>query len=97
MVKVYDWIEQNPKATRVWVLVIVFGLLAGLSVLPFLFIPGLLHNLEELHRQSAARFYGFVVTPAVIASVCALIWVMGDAWERLGAALYLDGSQKVED
>ena len=31
MLKVYDWIEQNPNASRIWVLIVLFVLMAGLS------------------------------------------------------------------
>ena len=97
MSKVYDWIEQNPNATRIWILVAIFALIAGLSVPVFLFIPGFLEGLKEMHRQSAARFYVFVVAPAVITTACALIWSIGDGWERLGAALYLNDKNQGDD
>ena len=97
MSKVYDWIEQNPKATRIWILIAILGLIAGLSVPVFLFIPGFLDGLKEMHRQSPARFYVFVVAPAVITTACALIWSIGDGWERLGAALYLNDNNQGDD
>ena len=88
MGKIYDWIERHRKATRILALAIPVALLAVLTVPAVLFIPGFLDNVQDLRRQGAVRFYGFVVTPAVIATVCALIWSLGDGWERLGTALY---------
>ncbi len=97
MGKIYDWIERHRKATRILALIIPTVLIAVLTVPVILFIPGLLDNLRELHRQNAARFFGFVVTPAVIATSCALIWSWGDAWERIGAVLYPDQEQGAGD
>ena len=88
MSKVYDWIERNPQAARVWALIIPLVVIASLSVPAFLFIPGLIDNLNVLHKQSPARFYGFVVAPAAISVSCALIWGLGDIWERMGIALF---------
>lgn len=97
MSKIYDWIDKHRKATRILALVIPTILIAVLTVPVILFIPGLLDNLRELHRLNTAGFYVFVVAPAAIAAGSALIWSLGDGWERMGKALYPDEEQGGED
>lgn len=96
MREVYNWIEKNREATRILALAIPTMLVGGLSVPAFLFIPGFLDNLRELHRLNSAGFYGVLVL-AGIATTSAVVWSLGNAWQRMGEILYPSGEQGAED
>lgn len=87
MDKVYDWMAKHPEAARIGVIATLVAMIVILTVPAVLYIPGFLDNIKYLHRQHPVLFWGFVVTPGVISTACALIWGLGNAWDDLGDAL----------
>ena len=97
MGKVYDWMAKHPDAARIWIIAILVAMIAILTVPAVLYIPGFLENIKYLHRQNPTLFFLFVVIPGVITTACSLIWGIGNAWEKLGDALYVGKDGEVAD
>ena len=92
MDRIFNWMIDHPKAARLWIILAMLAIVVLLIPAPLLLIPGFWENVKYLEAEHRFHFYVFVVPMGVITSSCVLIWSLGNAWEKLGEALQIDGA-----
>ena len=96
MDRIFDWMIDHPKAARIWIILFLLAVVAVLIPAPLLLIPGFLENVKYLEEKYKLQFYAFVVPMGVITTSCALVYSLGNAWDKLGEALQIDGAKPPE-